>query len=94
MKKIFFGWNADKDKVIDGTLSVKKDSIVKSELPSGILSEVGIMIFGEMYIYFDDNINKIEFLFNDGALPDWVKPIVLSEEEYKQKVNEILIGLG
>jgi len=92
MKKIFFGWSADKDKVIDGTLSVKKNDVGKSEIPSKVLSQAGIYLFDKLYIYFDDNIDKVEFLFNDESLPDWVKPLVLNEEQDKRipyKIGDI-----
>lgn len=89
MKKVFFGWNADKDKVIDGTLTVKKNNVKKSEIPSKHLSKAGIFLFNDLYIYFDDN-DKVEFLFNDGALPDWISPLVINEEEYQRIPNEFL----
>lgn len=80
-RKVFYGWVADKDKVVNGVLSVKKDDIIKSEYIAENLSTGGICLFRDNYIYFDDEIDKVEFLFNDGELPDWVKPLILDESD-------------
>lgn len=85
--KVFFGWTADKDKVENGMLSLYKNGEVKLSDSSSHLSSAGIYIHNETYVYFDDEIDKVEFFFNEEKLPDWVKPLVRNKDDVQRVPN-------
>lgn len=92
MRKVFFGWKAEREKVENGTLLCRKNGIIKLEFQASHLAKAGILIFNETYVYFDDETDKVEFLFNDKELPNWVEPLVLDEEN-AQKIPNISMDL-